>query len=228
MSAKDIIKKSVLELENFANTFTVDYAVTIVIVMLTALILGFLINLVYRKFYRGVVYNRAMSMTIVGMAVITAAVTLAISSNIVISLGMVGALSIVRFRTAVKDPLDLLYLFWAITTGIIAGAKMYPLAIISFFIVFFIVLVMSKTSFKGKVYIAIIHYAGELTVDKIKIALGRQKYRLKSKTTRKDSYELALEVYIKDNDTLGFTEKIKEISGVNDVTVIQYDGEYYG
>lgn len=228
MSAKDIIKKSVLELENFANTFTVDYAITVILVMLTALILGFFINLVYKKFYRGVVYNRAMSITVVGITVITAAVTLAISTNIVISLGMVGALSIVRFRTAVKDPLDLLYLFWAITTGIISGAKMYPLAIISFIIMFLIILIMSKTSFKGKVYIAIIHYTGEFTIDKIKIALGRQKYRLKSKTTRKDSYELALEVYIRDNNTLGFTEKINEISGVSDVTVIQYDGEYYG
>ncbi|HBL85276.1 MAG: DUF4956 domain-containing protein [Clostridiales bacterium GWF2_38_85] len=227
MSAKDIIKQSVLELQNFVDTFTTDYALTALTVLLVALFVGFMINLIYTKFYRGVVYNRALSITLIGMTVITAAVTMAISTNIVISLGMVGALSIVRFRTAVKDPLDLLYLFWAITSGIIAGAKMYSLAGISWVIVFLVILIMSKTSFKGKVYIAIIHFTGDFTEDKIKIAMGRQKYRLKSKTTKKNLYELALEIYLK-GDSMSFVEKMKEIQGVEDITVIQYDGEYYG
>jgi hypothetical protein len=104
MSAKDIIKRSVLELENFGTDFTAAYVRNIFEALLVALVLGILINIVYTKFYKGVVYNRAFAMTLVGMTVITTAVTIAISTNIVISLGMVGALSIVRFRTAVKDP----------------------------------------------------------------------------------------------------------------------------
>ena len=112
MSTKDFIKKSVL------NAFTQYDAPKLAVALLAALALGILIYLVYRKFYTGVVYSRSFAVTLVGMCVLTCMVTLAISTNVVISLGMVGALSIVRFRTAVKDPLDLLYLFWSITTGI--------------------------------------------------------------------------------------------------------------
>ena len=104
MSTKDFIKKSVL------NTFTQYDAPKLALALLTALALGILIYLVYRQFYTGVVYSRSFAVTLVGMCVLTCMVTLAISTNVVISLGMVGALSIVRFRTAVKDPLDLLYL----------------------------------------------------------------------------------------------------------------------
>ncbi len=125
MSTKDFIKKSVL------NAFTQYDAPKLAVALLAALALGILIYLVYRKFYTGVVYSRSFAVTLVGMCVLTCMVTLAISTNVVISLGMVGALSIVRFRTAVKDPLDLLYMFWAITTGITAGANMFALVLIA-------------------------------------------------------------------------------------------------
>ena len=112
MSVKDVIKKSVLESGAFGQ-----YDVPAVFAaLIAALLLGILIFLVYKKFYAGVIYSRTFAVTLVGMTVLTCMVTLAISTNVVISLGMVGALSIVRFRTAIKDPMDLLYLFWAITT----------------------------------------------------------------------------------------------------------------
>ena len=123
MSVQDFIKKSILE----SGAFDQATILEITIGLLTALLAGALIYLVYSKFYVGVIYCRSFAITLVGMTVLTAMVTLAISTNIVISLGMVGALSIVRFRTAVKDPLDLLYLFWAITSGIASGAQMYVL-----------------------------------------------------------------------------------------------------
>ena len=126
MSVKDMIKKSVLESGAFTN-YDVPGILT---ALAAALLLGALIYLVYRKFYAGVVFSRTFAVTLVGMTVLTCMVTLAISSNIVISLGMVGALSIVRFRTAIKDPMDLLYLFWAITSGITAGAGMYALTLL--------------------------------------------------------------------------------------------------
>ena len=116
MSTKDFIKKSVLE--NFTQYSTPKLWVA----LLAALLMGVVIYLVYRRFYTGVVFSRSFAVTLVGMSVLTCMVTLAISTNVVISLGMVGALSIVRFRTAVKDPMDLLYLFWSITTGITTGA----------------------------------------------------------------------------------------------------------
>lgn len=118
MSVKDMIKKSVLE----SGVFDQYNISSILVALAAALALGILIFLVYRRFYTGVIYSRTFAVTLVGMTVLTCMVTLAISTNVVISLGMVGALSIVRFRTAVKDPMDLLYLFWAITTGITAGA----------------------------------------------------------------------------------------------------------
>lgn len=127
MSVKDMIKKSVLE----SGVFDQYNISSILVALVAALALGILIFLVYRRFYTGVIYSRTFAVTLVGMTVLTCMVTLAISTNVVISLGMVGALSIVRFRTAVKDPMDLLYLFWAITTGITSGAGMYVLALIA-------------------------------------------------------------------------------------------------
>ena len=198
MSTKDFIKKSVL------NAFTQYDAPKLAAALLAALALGILIYLVYRKFYTGVVYSRSFAVTLVGMCVLTCMVTLAISTNVVISLGMVGALSIVRFRTAVKDPLDLLYLFWSITTGI-----------------------FSHWQAKCRVYIAVIHYAGTEAGDNIVRALGRIKYVVKSKTMRGENTEMAVEVFCKDPD-MAFADRIRAVEGVQDVTLIQYNGEYHG
>lgn len=149
MSTKDFIKKSVL------NAFTQYDAPKLAVALLAALALGILIYLVYRKFYTGVVYSRSFAVTLVGMCVLTCMVTLAISTNVVISLGMVGALSIVRFRTAVKDPLDLLYLFWSITTGITAGAGMYALGLVTAAVMIVMIYLFSHWQAKGRVYIAV-------------------------------------------------------------------------
>lgn len=126
MSVKDLIKKSVLELDMFKNSFTPEKILQMVIALGVALLMGLVICFIYNRFFRGVVYNRSFAVTLVGMTVLTCMVTLAISTNVVLSLGMVGALSIVRYRTAVKDPMDLLYMFWAITTGIAVGPTCLP------------------------------------------------------------------------------------------------------
>ena len=131
MSVKDMIKKSVLE----SGVFDQYNISSILVALIAALALGILIFLVYRRFYTGVIYSRTFAVTLVGMTVLTCMVTLAISTNVVISLGMVGALSIVRFRTAIKDPMDLLFLFWSIGTGIICGAGLYKIAIILVFLI---------------------------------------------------------------------------------------------
>ena len=219
MSVKDFIKKSVLESGAFAQ-----YDVTRIMVALAAsLLLGCFIYMVYKRFYAGVIYSRSFAVTLVGMTVLTSMVTLAISTNIVISLGMVGALSIVRYRTAVKDPLDLLYLFWAITTG----AGMYALALTAAAVLLVMIWFFYHRQQSGEIYIAVIHYEGDKTGDEIIRAFGKMKYFIKSKTMRGGSTEMAVEVYCKRGN-LFFAEQIRNLEQVKDITLIQYNGEYHG
>ncbi len=223
MSVKDMLKKSVLE----SGVFTQYDIPGILIALVAAFIMGVLIFAVYKKFYAGVIYSRTFAVTLVGMTVLTCMVTLAISTNIVISLGMVGALSIVRFRTAVKDPMDLLYLFWAITTGITVGAGMYMLAVLAALIMILMILLFYHKQQNGKIYIAVIHYTGDEAGDEVIRAFGKRKYFVKSKTMRKEKTEMAVEIFCRQND-MDFMEKIRLIPQVDDVTLIQYNGEYHG
>lgn len=223
MSVKDFIKKSILE----SGAFDGASLTSIALGLLTALVMGAVIYFVYSKFYIGVIYSRGFAITLVGMTVLTAMVTLAISTNVVISLGMVGALSIVRFRTAIKDPLDLLYLFWAITTGITAGAEMYLLVLVTAVVMTAMIMLFYAKQQKGRIYILVVHYTEDAAGDDILRALGKIKYFIKSKTMRKGKTELSAEVYCKSNDTF-FMEKIRAIEGVEDATLIQYNGEYHG
>ena len=223
MSIQDVIKKSFLQSQSFMEQ---DF-LRIFLSLSLAILLGAIIYWVYQRFFTGVVYSRSFAMTLVGMTILTAMVTLAISSNVVISLGMVGALSIVRYRTAVKDPMDLLYLFWAITTGITVGAGMYGLAVIALLVIIAMLFVFSRIQYAGKVYILVVRYQGQETGDRVLQTLGSRKYFLKSQTLRGDFVEMALEVFAKRED-LTFTEKIQVLDGVKDVTLIQYNGEYHG
>lgn len=223
MSVKDMIKKSVLE----SGVFDQYNISSILVALVAALALGILIFLVYRRFYTGVIYSRTFAVTLVGMTVLTCMVTLAISTNVVISLGMVGALSIVRFRTAVKDPMDLLYLFWAITTGITSGAGMYVLALIAAAIMILMIILFYSRQQRGKIYIAVIHYSGDEAGDEVIRCFGKRKYFIKSKTMRKEKTEMAVEIFCKQAD-MDFMEKIRTIEHVDDVTLIQYNGEYHG
>ncbi len=223
MSVKDMIKKSILN----SDVYTTYDIGSIAIALGIALLLGILIYLVYKRFYAGVIYSKSFAITLIGMCLLTCMVTLAISTNIVISLGMVGALSIVRFRTAIKDPLDLLYLFWSITTGITAGAGMYALTLVTAVIMIIMIAIFYGRSTNGHIYVAVIHYEGAETGDDIIRAFGKKKYHIKSKTMKGDTTELAVEVYVKD-DNLFFEEKIRNLEKVKDITLIQYNGEYNG
>ena len=221
MSTKDFIKKSVL------NTFTQYDAPKLALALLTALALGILIYLVYRQFYTGVVYSRSFAVTLVGMCVLTCMVTLAISTNVVISLGMVGALSIVRYRTAIKDPMDLLYLFWSISVGITLGAGLYVLALATMLIMVAVVHLFYNRRKKGTIFILVAHYESELAGDEILRILNKMKHQLKSKTIRGELTELTIELVCRNNNTL-FMEQIQAVEGVRDVSLIQYNGEYHG
>lgn len=223
MSVKDFIKNSILD--NF-STNSLDVS-KLIVALLLAFAFGLIIFMIYSKFYGGVIYSRSFAITLVGMTVLTCMVTLAISTNVVISLGMVGSLSVIRYRTAVKDPMDLMYMFWAVTVGITIGANMVVLAAIASVAMLLLILIMQFKPLGGSIYIAVIHYTGETTRDDIVRAMGRKKYKIKSQTMYKDKTELAIEVYCEKND-VSFVEKIRDISNVADVTLVQYNGEYHG
>lgn len=227
MSVNDVIKKSVLESDMYNQAISLSTLLTIAVDLAVALLMGIIIYNVYKKFFRGVIFSKSYAVTLVGMTVLTCMVTLAISTNIVISLGMVGALSIVRYRTAIKEPLDLLYMFWAITTGITVGASMYILAVAGAVIVIIMLAIFGRESQSRNVYIMIIHYTGDETGDNIIRQLGKLKYSVKSKTLRKEVCELSIQVTCK-TDNMTFMEKIRNLEKVDDVTLVQYNGEYHG
>ena len=227
MSVKAMIKKSILESAMYTQSISLSTLITIIVDMALALIVGLLIYAVYKKYYTGVIYSRSFALTLVGMTVLTCMVTLAISTNIVISLGMVGALSIVRYRTAIKEPLDILYIFWAITTGITIGASMYLLAAIGLLFMLILIMVMNKRQAASKAYILVMHISDAVAETKALDELKSFEHKVKSKTVRNGSTELTVQVDA-DEKHLDFADKIKALAGVEDLTLIAYDGEYHG
>lgn len=227
MNLQDYFKKSVWESFAAGQGLTGDFVLTAVIAMTLAVVLGILIYKIYGHYFGGVVFSSSFAATLVGMTVLTCMLTLAISSNIVISLGMVGALSIVRYRTAIKDPMDLLYLFWSISVGITLGAGLYVLAVITMVVMIFVIHLFYNKRRKGAIYILVAHYDRELAGDEIIRIVSKMKYQLKSKTIRGDQTELTMELLCRNSNTV-FLENIKALEGVRDVTLIQYNGEYHG
>lgn len=226
MSVKDVIKKSILESDVFNQAIDSSTIATILMNMAVAVLVGIVIFIVYKKFYNGVVYSRNYALTLIGMTVLTCMVTLAISTNIVISLGMVGALSIVRYRTAIKEPIDLLYMFWAITSGITIGASMYILAAIGLvtMVAFIAISHFSKGSMDA--YVLMVQYEDENAADMVLRELNKKNPVLKSKVMRGSIKEMTLQLSVKNNDTF-FMEKIEKLEGIKNVTLVQYNGEYH-
>ena len=221
MTFNDVFKSSFLD--SFSSFSLLDTALCLG----AAFVIGLFIFYVYQKTYSGVLYSRSFNVSLVAILMVTTLVICGVTSNVVLSLGMVGALSIVRFRTAVKDPMDLLYLFWAITTGITTGAGMYVLALIAAVVMIAMIFLFYHKQQKGRIYIAVIHYQGDEAGDEIIRSFGKMKYFIKSKTMRGEKTEMAVEVFCRQND-LDFTEKIRKIANVEDITLIQYNGEYHG
>lgn len=199
----------------------------IILALLVSFFLGMLIYYVYKRSFRGVVYNEAFALTLSVMTILTTMITLAISSNIALSLGMVGALSIVRYRTAIKDPMDILFLFWAVGTGITVGAKLHYLALVGAIIVILLFLTLNRKVISNDVYILIIHYSGEDVGEELRRIMRSMRYQIKSKTVRKSDVELAVEVVVRGDNT-AFMDAIKNLPSVNDVALIQYTGQFNG
>lgn len=218
-------------MENFLSFFKFDLTVALtilapfVLALLVSFSLGWVIHYVYQKSFRGVVYNQPFSVSLAVLTILTAMITLAISSNIALSLGMVGALSIVRYRTAIKDPADIIFLFWAVATGITVGAKLHYLAVAGALIVILMLMTLGRKMTTAEIFILIVHYSGDDIGDELRRILHGKRFQIKSKTIRKDSVELAVEIEIKNSNT-AFMETIKNMPSVSDVALIQFAGEY--
>jgi len=200
--------------------------VPVILSLLFSMLMGFFIYYVYNRNFAGVVYNQTFSITVAAMTSLTTMITLAISSNIALSLGMVGALSIVRYRTAIKDPMDILFLFWAVAAGITIGANMHYLAVVGSLVVILILAFLNRRRGDRKMYIMLVHYSGEDMDDELRRIMHRMRYQIKTKTIRQDEVELAVEVVAR-KDNLAFLNQVRELPRVKDVTLVQYDGEYH-
>lgn len=223
MTFSDIFKSSFLE--NVSSVSVFDMILTIVL----SFGIGLFIFLVYKKTYRGVMYSAGFGTTLIALTMITATVILAVTSNVVLSLGMVGALSIVRFRTAIKDPLDIAFLFWAIGAGIILAAGMIPLAIIGSVCIGIILLVFVNKTSNTHPYMVVLSCTDHDVEVKAKEFLAKNVTRttIKSKSAVKGAIELNIEVRLKDDNT-DFINILSEMSGVKSAVIVSYNGDYMG
>ena len=221
MTFNDIFKSSFLE------SITEFSAADPLIAMVAALVIGMFIFVVYKKTFNSVMYSTGFAMTLVGMTMVTTLVILAVTSNVVLSLGMVGALSIVRFRAAIKEPMEIVYLFWAVAAGIVIGAGMLPLAVIGSAIIGVILILFANKKIHDNPYLLILNCQDE-NAENTALSLMKEavkKHAVKSKTVNAQGIEFTAEIRMKDGET-AFVNRLNEIAGVENATLVSYNGEY--
>ena len=226
MSVVDTIKKSVLE--NFTGTISVT---DMLISLIVAFLIGLFIIYVYRKTYTGVVYSKAFSLCILMLAMVTAMIIRTISSNISLSLGMVGALSIVRFRTAVKEPVDTGFMFWGISAGIMAGAGLYIIALIASLILGVLYFVTYLMGFRvANRYLLVLKYEADAHNEVMKKLKALKKFKVRSKSIFNDKVELSLEVDVKESKNGSISTTIVDdfsgVDGVINASLIAYQNDF--
>ena len=221
MTFSDVFKSGFLANINTFSTMDVVLALGL------AFVLGLFIFMIYKKTYSGVMYSDSFGVSLIAMTMITSLVIIAVTSNVVLSLGMVGALSIVRFRTAIKEPMDIAFLFWSIAVGIVLGAGLLPLAIIGSVIIGIIVVIFSTRKLGDTPYILVVNCENEKIETEIKELINSEakKNLLKSKAVNSLGIELTYEVRIK-NDNTSFINAISEKEGVTNAVLVSYNGEY--
>lgn len=227
MDFEDIIEELLEQIVAAETTDMLSKIGPIVLSLLVAFAMGMLIYFIYTKAFRGVIFNHNFALSLPLMVTLTTIVTLAISSNIALSLGMVGALSIVRYRAAIKDPMDLLFLFWSVTTGITVGANMHYLAVIGAIISIIIILIINHYEPSVTKYILIVHYSGTGIDDELKRILHKRKYKIRAKTLRKEDTEMVVEIVVR-NENLSFVDALREQPEVTDVSLVEYSMEFHG
>ena len=221
MTFNDLFKSSFLE--NIASFSALD----MVIAMGLSLALGVFIFIVYRKTYSGVMYSSGFGVSLLGLTLVTTLIILAVTSNIILSLGMVGALSIVRFRTAIKEPLDIVFLFWSIAAGIVLGAGLLPLAVLGSLFIGVILLVFVNKKSADTPYILILACENDRAEDDLlaRVAKSAKKYSVKSKTVTAEGMEFTLELRLADASTR-FVGELQAMPGVRSAALVSYNGDY--
>jgi len=210
---------------NKAATFSIP---DILAALFISFAIGLFIFFVYVKTFKGVMYSSSFGITLIAMNLITTLVIVAVSSNLIVSLGMVGALSIVRFRTVIKEPLDLVYLFWSITIGIIVGAGLIPLAIIGSIVIGLILFIFVNRKSNDTPYVIVISCSDDQVETETALLIKEQtkKHVIKAKSVSKEGVELTVEVRLK-NSSSQFLNMLLDIKGVYSATLVSYNGDYY-
>ena len=223
MNFNDIFKSSYLE--NVASVGIFDMSIALVL----AFCLGMFIFYTYKKTYSGVMYSSSFGVTLVALTMISTLVIMAVTSNVVLSLGMVGALSIVRFRTAIKEPLDIAFLFWAIADGIVLAAGMIPLAVIGSVAIGVTLVLFANKKSHNNPYIIVLQCDNGNNEKKAIEFLEKQVERsvVKSKTVQKGLIELNIDVRMKDDNT-EFINTLADMEGVKSAVLVSYNGDYMG
>ena len=221
MTFNDIFKSDFLET---AKSFSfVDTIAGLAI----AFVIGLFIFFIYKKTCNGIMYSQNFALSLIGLSLVTTLVIMAVTSNVILSLGMVGALSIVRFRAAIKEPVEIVYLFWAIAAGIVTGAGLIPLALIGSVIIGVVLLVFASRKTHDNPYMLVMRLSDEnaesSALDLLKSDTA--KYVVKAKTVTTAGIELSCEVKIKDDST-SFVNKISKVKGVSNASLVAYNGEY--
>lgn len=221
-SFADLLKNSVLD--NFTSSISIS---KILVTLGVAFLLGFFIYLLYKRIFSGVLYSKSFNVSLIGMTMITAMVIIAINSNLVLSLGMVGALSIVRFRTPIKDPTDLIFLFWAAVAGIVTGAGFYTLAVIGSIVVGLILFFFVKGGSVETPYLLVVNCDSDATEQLVHKQIGTlvKRYNVKQKTVTQGNIEMTLEIRLRD-ETGRFVNQLTELAGVRNAVLISYSGDY--
>lgn len=220
MSFSDVFKK------NFLDNFTGNISIQLVIItLLMALLFSFIVFFIYKATSKNTIYSRNFNITMSLISIVTAGVVLSMQANIVVSLGMVGALSIVRFRTAVKEPRDLLFLFWSISNGIIIGAGVYSLVFIMAIVLSLGLLLFDLLPAKKVPYLLVVNMSNNNAGDKIKnmLAENKIKYRVKSRNVTKGNTDIVYELYCKDSEQL--FNSLSKINGITSFNLLTQDGE---
>ncbi|MCI8854706.1 MAG: DUF4956 domain-containing protein [Lachnospiraceae bacterium] len=221
MNFNDIFKSSFLE--NVTEFSMLDTFFGLV----AALVISLFIFLIYKKTLTGVMYSEGFALTLMGLSLVTTLVIMAVTSNVVLSLGMVGALSIVRFRTAIKEPMEIVFLFWALAVGIVVGAGMIPLAVIGSAMIGVILLMFANRKVQNSPYILVLSLQDEKAEEEALEILKQAalRYIVKSKTVNQAGMELTAELRTRDAAT-AFVNEICRVPGVENATLVSYNGEY--
>ena len=222
MTFQDIFKSSFLE--NVTAVSLLDMAIALAL----AFAVGVFIFFVYKKTYKGVMYSSTFGVTLIALTMIATLVILAVTSNVVLSLGMVGALSIVRFRSAIKDPLDIAFLFWAIGAGIVLAAGLIPLGMIGSLLIGAVLLLFVNHKSNDQPYMAVIGLSAQAEDTVLEtLAKGTKKQVVRTKSISPEGIELTVEVRLQENST-AFMNSLAAIPGVSRATLVSYNGDYMG